>query len=268
MSFCINMQITNFQSPNFEANFKSPKLRFKQDDFFVRMRGYGKDRFWARNVKMVSDQAVGWVRRDTSAENVLKLISLFVKSVNEGVGDIAKRQYSGILRTDRCGWLNYGDASLFTPFSGNRYKSYALRFKEVSKKPLHAKKGISLSRPNEEFIEHGNYSKINNALDRVLKLTEEVFPKYVHKDIKPKNLPKVNGAIAEIRWIMAHSTPWLRGSDAISNIFMRVMYKSIGVKSYPIKKGISLDLEAYCTELKDYKKNFTSYFDKPPEIIE
>ena len=74
--------------------------------------------------------------------------------------------------------------------------------------------------------------------------------------------------IAEIRWILAHSTPWLRGSDAISNVFMRAMYKAVGIKTYPLKKGISLDLEAYCTELDEYKKKFPAYFEKPPEIIE
>lgn len=36
---------------------------------------------------------------------------------------------------------------------------------------------------------------------------------------------------------------------------MRAMYKSVGVKSYPLAKGVSLDMEAYCTNLADYKKN-------------
>ena len=49
---------------------------------------------------------------------------------------------------------------------------------------------------------------------------------------------------------------------------MRAMYKSLGIKSFPIKRGISLDLEAYCTEMSDYKKNFGNYFEKPPQIIE
>ena len=60
---------------------------------------------------------------------------------------------------------------------------------------------------------------------------------------------------------MAHATPWERGSDAISNVFMRVMYKSLGIKSHPLKKGISLDMEAYCTELGDYKKRFPEFFE-------
>ena len=80
-------------------------------------------------------------------------------------------------------------------------------------------------------------------------------------------MPKINSDIAEIRWIMAHSMPWERGSDAISNVFTRALYKSMGIKSYPIKKDISLDLEAFCTPLNEYKQKFASYFEKEPEIV-
>ena len=65
---------------------------------------------------------------------------------------------------------------------------------------------------------------------------------------------------------MAHATPWERGSDAISNIFTRAFYKSMGIKTHPSKKGVSFDLQAYCTNLADYKKDFTTYFQKAPEI--
>jgi len=48
---------------------------------------------------------------------------------------------------------------------------------------------------------------------------------------------------------------------------MRAMYKSAGIKTYPLKSGVSLDMKAYCTELADYKKKFPSYFKKVPKII-
>ena len=74
--------------------------------------------------------------------------------------------------------------------------------------------------------------------------------------------------VAEIRWVLAHATPWLRGSDAISNAFMRALFKAVGIKAYPPAKGISYDLEAYCRNLDDYKANFNSFFEKPLEVIE
>ena len=48
---------------------------------------------------------------------------------------------------------------------------------------------------------------------------------------------------------------------------MRAMYKAVGVKSYPLAKGVSLDMEAFCTDLSEYKKKFPKYFVKPPEVI-
>ena len=39
------------------------------------------------------------------------------------------------------------------------------------------------------------------------------------------------------------------------------------LKSYPLAKGVSLDMEAYCTNLADYKKKFPKYFAKPPVVI-
>lgn len=102
----------------------------------------------------------------------------------------------------------------------------------------------------------------------ILKVCKKLFSNFTDKDINNKDLEKINTNIAEIRWILAHATPWKRSSDAISNVFIRAIYKSFGIKTYPLEKGITLDLEAYCTELNQYKKNFTKYFKKPPVIIE
>ena len=49
---------------------------------------------------------------------------------------------------------------------------------------------------------------------------------------------------------------------------MRAMYKAMGIKTSPLAKGISLDLQAYCTDINQYKKEFTNYFEKPPIIVE
>ena len=70
-----------------------------------------------------------------------------------------------------------------------------------------------------------------------------------------------------MRWILAHTTPWERGSDAISNTFIRSIYKAAGIKTHPLKRGVSLDLEAYCTNIDEYKINFANYFTKKPELV-
>jgi len=261
------------QSPIFKANFNSPRLQFSQKDFYVRIRGYGKNSNWAEHVKSISDDAVNLCRKDVSPENVLRFIVAGIRKANQNCLELSKKIFTGILRTERKDWSYADGADLMTPYSKNRYHIYEERFDKVAKKPLESMQNIAFSVPkildkNKKFIQHSASFTINNALDEVFKLSNNIYPKYVHTAVKPENLPEVNSNIAEIRYILAHATPWLRGSDAISNAFMRVLYKSIGIKSYPLKKGISLDLEAFCTTKDDYKKKFLSFFEKEPKIID
>ena len=261
-------------TPAFQANIHSSKLRFSRKDFFVPIRGYGKNTEWAREIIQTADLAVSLIRRDTSAENVLKLISVNVGKANKNnTLDIVKRLCSGLLRAPRENWPFQKWADLTTSYENYKYKNYRSRLDFISSHPLHPVNAQDYSRPiieksGRRIILHGSSLYINKNLNKVFELSKNIFPKYVHSDIKNENLKEVNSSIAEIRWILAHTTPWLRGSDAIANVYMRAMYKAAGVKSYPLKRGVSLDLEAYCTELAEYKKNFASYFEKPPEIIE
>lgn len=267
------MQINNFYSPNFNANLNSRKLKFKQNDFFVRIRGYGQNREWANEVIKTADTAVNLIRKDTSAENVLKIIAYGLHNANQLTHEITKRWFTGVLRVPRKGWKYTHPCDLTTPYTGNKYRLYSNKFDYVAAHPIAEKSDMDISRPyvtdqGVKVILHAPSDHLNETLNKVFALTSKIFPKYIHKDVKPDNMDEINSIIAEIRWSLAHSTPWMRGSDAISNVFMRVMYKSIGVKSYPLKKNVSLDLEAYCTELAEYKKKFVEYFTKPPEIIE
>lgn len=260
-------------SPSFKANINSPKLRFKKDDFFVRIRGYGRNTVWANEVKETADLAVKLVRKDTSLENVLKIIAMGLRNANNNTHDLLKRLFTGTLRAERDGWNYAHMADLTTPYNNGKYMRYKSRLDYVARHPLKPENAPDYSRPQIydnklRAIEHGSSLYVNRDLDKILALAKTIFPKYAHQDVKSENLAEINSAIAEIRWQLAHSTPWLRGSDAISNVFMRVLYKAASIKSYPLKKGISLDLEAYCTELKDYKKQFPTYFEKPPEIVE
>ena len=261
-------------SLSFQANIHSPKLRFKQEDFFVHIRGYGKNSNWANDIKKTADLAVDLFRRDTDIENVLKLISLGVKNANKtNTLDLMKKLFSGFLRVPRKDWASKPWTNLVTPYNKGKYNNYRNRLDYIAAHPLHPTQAPDYSRPiinndGTRIILHGSAIYINKNLDKIFELSKQILPKYIYKDAQPENMTEINSIIAEIRWILAHSTPWLRGSDTIANILMRAMYKAIGIKSYPIKKGVSLDLEAYCTELSDYKKQFPAYFEKPPEIIE
>ena len=266
-------------SPNFGVNLNSPKLKFSNKDFYVRIKGYGRDSSWAKIIKETADKAVTLMREKCDFENALRIITTGVVEANQIPLDLTRRKHSGILRIARNGWRHGSDwgSSIITYYNRSgkgKYTSYADRFDYVERHPLtNPYRDISLTRPVHDidfgkFLEHGNARAINNAFTRLNNIYAKLYSDYILKDAKSADMPEINNSIAEMRWILAHATPWERGSDAISNTLMRSIYKAMGIKTYPLKKGISLDLEAYCTELKDYQQKFASYFDKPPMIVE
>lgn len=275
------MLISNFsnsQNLSFQANLNSKKLNFKNADFWVNIRGYGKNRIWAHSVKNTADTAVSLIRKDTSCENILRFITAGITKANKFTLDLTKREHTGILRASREGWRSSSDWDkydmLATDYSLKKsaYKSYELRLDKCIDKPVgNPYPYISLTRPvcgsDTNFLRHGDKNGVNAALNKVDELYKNHIAKYTKIDVQPEHLKDINENIAEIRWILAHSTPWERGSDSIANVFIRAIYKALGIKTYPLAKGVSLDLEAYCTELDRYKKKFPTYFEKPPEVI-
>ena len=143
-------------SLSFQANIHSPKLRFKQEDFFVHIRGYGKNSNWANDIKKTADLAVDLFRRDTDIENVLKLISLGVKNANKtNTLDLTKKLFSGFLRVPRKDWASKPWTNLVTPYNKGKYNNYRNRLDYIAAHPLHPTQAPDYSRPiinNDETI--------------------------------------------------------------------------------------------------------------------
>lgn len=137
--------------------------------------------------------------------------------------------------------------------------------------PLHGKKlkedgSISYYIKRESMIHPaGKYGV--EGLNIAEELHNNLMAKFQNKTITSKDLDEINETIAEIHWVIAHTMPWGRGSDAIANSYVKSVYQSLGIKTYPPKDNISFDLEAFCTELNDYKKNYKKLYEKEPEIV-
>ena len=273
----------SYNYTTFGINLQSKKLQFKEDDFYVMIRGYGRNSEWARKIKETADKAVFFIRKKLDFETTLKNITQGVTEANQYPLDLEKRQHTGILRVAREGWKHgsnwkHSDSFLITGYGSNKnnkYKIYMDRFDYTIKKPLqNPYNDICLTRPIYDkdtfgkFLNHPHAKFIPSAFEHLKTIYNKLYTKYIINEPKKDNLNNINALIAEMRWILAHSTPWERGSDAISNTFIRSIYKAMGIKAYPLKKGVSLDLEAYCTNLDDYKKKFANYFIKKPEIID
>jgi len=271
-----------FSPLNSRINSKSRNLKFKQEDFYVRIKGYGYNSNWAKKVIETADNVVKFIRQKCDFENTLKKISKGVTEANKLLPDTEKCLHTGVLRATRNGWKHTdlaNDGSYFITTYGtnkdNKYKIYADRFEYTIKHPLkNPYKDIMLTCPMHEcfcgkILLHPDGKYIDNSFNHVKSIYDDLYGKYISSgSVRKQNLQEINSSIAEIRWILAHTTPWERGSDAISNVFIRTIYKAMGIKSYPLKKNISLDLQAYCTNLGDYKNNFADYFIKKPKVIE
>ncbi len=264
----------------FLANPYSAKLKFTEDDFFISIKGYEKNHQWAAKVIETAQNAYRNILKECNLEATLKDIAEGVRSANYLQTDESKRVHSSILRTQRQGWRHgseWDGYELITKYGERglcKYDSYTNRLDYIAKNPLIAPfQNIDLTRPicdiNEgKFLRHGDYSYINNAFRHITFIYNDLYKRFIEKEAQEQNLDSINSGIAEIRWILAHATPWERGSDAISNVLVKAIYKAMGIKTYPIKRGISLDLEAYCTNLDEYKKRFASYFKRQPKIVD
>lgn len=252
------------------------RLDFSPADFFVNIHGYGQNFEWARNLVLVANNAVSSISSKLPAETVLIGIADGVHKCNRLTCDADKIINSGLLRIRRSGWSCVDSApELLTRYSGQgvgRYRVYSKKLDQRILNPLHCpffNFGMTTvnMRDNVKFLKHGGVLYVNRALEMTYQRYNKLLTQFPEFKVGRDNLENFCSTVAEIRWILAHSTPWVRGSDAIANVFIRSLFKAFGIKLYPLKKNVSLDLEAYCTELKDYKENFHNYFVKPPEIL-
>ena len=263
-------------SPNFRANIRSPRLQFSNKDFFIRIRGYGRNKSWAESVKQTADTATILIRNKCGFDNLMRFITAGIIRANKLTKDEAKKFHTGILRTERESY-RYGSDwdghDLVTYYEKiPRYKIYYKKLNQTIEKPLkNPYPDIDLTIPikdSSNYIKHGDSEKVNFGLDIIEELYYKLLSKYSPQKVTSKELKDITNSIAEIRWLMAHITPWERGSDAISNVFMRALFKTYGIKTTPSAKNISFDMEAYCTNLKEYQKKFPNFFEKAPKVIE
>lgn len=278
-----NKAIAQHNGVNFTSNPNSKLLKLYPKDFFINIKGYGKDMKWAEKVAKLTDNAVTKIRENNSSDEVLKFIADGMKKANEKVGDDNLGSHTGVLRVARKDFGPTGtwaDIGLETPFGKSagyvKYRTYSDRFAKASETEMEkpypdiditdiyyspvGKKGV---------MAHGRAKNINNALDHVSDTYNELQKNYIQhpENVTDKTLTDIHSKVGEIRWILAHATPWERGSDSIANSFMRALYKSMGIKAPTSKRGVSFDLQAYCTGYKQYEKDFPTYFSKPPEVI-
>ncbi len=250
------------------------------ENFFINIEGYGKNAEWAKSMVETSDYAAMLIKEGASLQEVLDAISHDTRQIDlhSGTNDIYRLQGSGVLRCDD---PNFASVGAYTPYGGgSKYDVYKDRFDKLlpgkGKELTNPYPDMELTRIGlveidgkmEPAMIHPKGKYAVAALKHVNDIYKELQQKFANKKPTAADLPYINEKVAEMHWILAHSMPWGRGSDAITNAFIKAVYKSLNIKTYPPAKNVSFDLQAFCTELSDYKKDYTKYYSKPPEIIE
>lgn len=156
---------------SFQANLNSPKLRFAAKDFYVNIKGYGKNKEWASVIIETADNASKSINKGESPENILKNIADGVKKANMSEPSMSKLLNTGILRTERQNW-ECEITNAYTYFGAERYKPYADRLIAIRNNPLLAPiQKIAMTRPLQDTpeLQHGEPKYINKSLEHDFK---------------------------------------------------------------------------------------------------
>lgn len=241
---------------------------------------YGKNIQWAHEMNIISEAAQHRIANGDSFEDVLNNIADDYKSYDEATTlnsdkDVSdRRKFSGLFRGDR------PDSELgkkfklgaYTPFDQKGgYSEYYDRFAALLDKPRKSPypdvtlTQLETNKKLGNVMKHPLNENVNPGLAHVKERYNELAPLFE----KVKNGGTLTAAekamaddkIAEMYFLLGNIMPWDRGSNGISDIFMRSMYKNLGIDMPALKPGVSLDLEAFCMDMDEYKAKWHTFFE-------
>lgn len=265
--------------PDIPSNIKQ-----KPQNFFIKIYGYGRNMDWARYMAESCNYAALMIKNHAKFEDVMDLISQDVSNCSflnvESAIDFEKALNAGVLRTEE------GISTcLLTSFdlSGIKYGAYGKRYVEkaikASKNTVAKEFSVKIPEQYPDFVPTKIYyhprmsggklihrsSGVKATLGYSREIYNDIVENYLGKKLTKKDLNEINKKIATMHWLLVHSVPYLRGSDAIINVFVKSLYCALGIELSGPREGISFDLEAFCTELKDYVKEYPKLYESEPK---
>lgn len=262
------------------ASEKPKKQTLSGDEFFINMAGYEKNEDWAKKMTDLMNSVSDCISSGSDFPFILEKIENGINSINSAPN--SKNDTYGIRRTSY---------HVFAPKENSRGKEYIERYLEKCKTngkttiDERGKQTTYTPKPNKEYKE-ANTCKvtavcISEKFKPLLKISEEMPTNYktsnlnlVEKEynklreIENPSVDFVMRSCAIIQWLIAQETPYIRGSDSIANILTKSIMHANGIYISPLKDGISLDFEAFDTDLDDYIKKYPDFFKVRPYKIE
>ena len=275
--------IKNYVTASINLNNNSSEKPQKQvltgDEFFINMVDYKKNEDWAKKMIKLLQSVSDDVSSGLDFTIILEKIENAINSINStpnfksftyGIrrtschvftpkessrGDEYVERYLNKCKT--CGQTIINERGKQTEFTPNSNKEY----KEANTSKITA---VCISENSKPLLKISEdmpcYYKISN-----LSLAEKEYNKL--RQIKNPSVDEVLRSCAIIQWLITQETPYKRGTDSIANILAKSIMHANGIFISPLKDGISLDFEAFDTDLDDYIEKYPNFFKVKPYKI-
>ncbi len=264
-----------------EEKLKLLSKMFEDSKFFSRVSTceemYGKNFEFAEMMSKLSKETSQTISEGKPFEDVLEKISNGYYKRKPGSGvyresnlppDTIETIYGTFARLDMMS-TRYGDSCW------GAYKEYIERLDcQLGNRILPYKNFTITRNPTTEERGWGLIKQVmvHPYPEEVLKNMEIISKRYkvYHKLVNEYKLSgnlsleqkkQADDIISEIYYLMANTCPFKRGSNGISDVLMRSQYSAIGMNKPHVKKGVGLDLEAFCMNLDEYKLKWNSFFE-------
>lgn len=254
---------------NLEIDPVTKKQKLTPEMFFVNAQGYKKDYEWAKEIAKATEDTSLLVEKK---EDFQKIIDCFIEESKEMQcerGHMFEEEY-GTLRTPR---IDDGSDAMqtYTTIEG-KYESFKEKIKCAYKDTSdHSRKSLEFPKAlvtNVVFYNDGDNEYIMllhpSGCDN-LKYAENIYKKLINT--KNPNEKTINEALAKMHWLIAQNTPWLRGSDTIANGIIKAIYRAYDMEISPLKKGISIDFEAFTRDMEDFVEAYPSFYSVKPSKL-
>ena len=254
---------------------KSPKQILSPNVFFINMYGYGLNKIWAQNMRdllyVISEDISLGLNFDFILENIEKGINRINSS---------KKDKSSIYGIKRKRYHN------FAMDTKQRGREYVERYsKKCQQNGKHVDDEFVYSPKANKNYENANTCTITTAVSPFFEPSIYIFQdsaeKYtisnlslVKKEfnklraIENPTTEEVLRSCAIIQWLIAQETPYQRGSDSVANVLTKAIMHANNIYISPLKEGVSLDFEAFDTDLDDYIERYPNFFEVRPYKIE
>lgn len=252
---------------------------FEDSKFFSRVSTcemqYGKNFAFAKMMNKLSKEIVKSISNQKSFKEVLRQIARgYSKETSINSNFTERIGKSGVYRGNATKppkiIRGYGRIDSYATGYGNMgfkdgYKDYVERLTANLDNRVSPYKNFTLTKKFEETMLHPYHEEVAKNME-IIADRYKTYQKLVADYKKTGKLSieqrkQADNVISEIYYLMANTCPFQRGSNGISDILMRSQYSALGINMPHIKKGVGLDLEAFCFELKDYQKNWKSFFE-------